>query len=75
ALFAFDNTTSHAAYVYNALLANNMNLLPDRKQAKMRSTMYENDIKQDMYFLIKYEISELHGKPKSLKKVLIERKL
>ncbi|CAG8834180.1 6711_t:CDS:1, partial [Gigaspora margarita] len=35
ALFAFDNATSHAAYADDALLANNMNLSPGGKQAKM----------------------------------------
>ncbi|CAG8832359.1 16128_t:CDS:2, partial [Gigaspora margarita] len=41
ALFAFDNATSHATYVDDALLANNMNLLSGGKQAKMSSKLRE----------------------------------
>jgi len=35
ALFAFDNSSNHAAYRYNALVTNQMNLKPEGKQLKM----------------------------------------
>ncbi|CAG8778034.1 31646_t:CDS:2, partial [Racocetra persica] len=66
ALFAFDNATSHAAYTDNALVANNMNLSPGGKQAKMR---------QDMCFPMDYKIPELREEPKGLREILKERKL
>ena len=39
AVFAFDNSSNHSAYCSNALLANQMNLQPERKQNKMRNTI------------------------------------
>ncbi|CAG8645860.1 30914_t:CDS:2, partial [Racocetra persica] len=75
ALFVFDNATSHAAYADNALVANNMNLSPGGKQAKMRSTTYGNNIRQDMCFSMDYKIPELRKEPKGLREILKERKL
>ncbi|CAG8845050.1 9132_t:CDS:2, partial [Gigaspora margarita] len=51
ALFAFDNATSHTAFLYNALITKYMNLSPARQQEKMRSTSYfydEEKHNQDM---------------------------
>src|SRR6185369_8147964 len=40
AIFAFDNSTNHAAYAKNALVAARMNLEPGEKQPIMRSTTF-----------------------------------
>ncbi|CAG8675686.1 7974_t:CDS:2, partial [Scutellospora calospora] len=59
----------------NVLVANNMNLAPSRKQVKMRSTTYRNNIRQDMCFSIDYKIPKLHGELKGLREILKERNL
>jgi len=43
ALFAFDNSSNHAAYGSDALVANRMNLKPGGKQPKMRDTVFGPD--------------------------------
>ncbi|GBC44302.2 hypothetical protein RIR_jg15390.t1 [Rhizophagus irregularis DAOM 181602=DAOM 197198] len=39
ALFAFDNSSNHAAFKPDILIANKMNLKPSSKQLKMRDTV------------------------------------
>src|SRR6266511_4133036 len=40
ALFAFDNSSNHAAFKSDALVASRMNLKPGGKQPKMRNTIF-----------------------------------
>ena len=68
ALFAFDNSSNHAAYRSDALVASRMNLKPRGKQLKMRDTVFELD---NHYQSIVNENNELKG----IKQVLIKRKL
>jgi len=68
ALFAFDNSSNHAAYRSDALVASRMNLKPGGKQPKMRDTFFgQNNQHQSM-------VNE-NNEPKGMKQVLIERKL
>ncbi|CAB4491800.1 unnamed protein product [Rhizophagus irregularis] len=39
-LFAFDNSSNHAAFRHDALVASKMNLKPGRKQPKMRNMVF-----------------------------------
>lgn len=39
-IFAFDNSTSHAAFAPDALVASHMNVNPRGKQSKMRDTVF-----------------------------------
>jgi len=67
-LFAFDNSSNHAAFKSNALVANKMNLKPRRKQPKMKDTIFRsNNQHQSM-------INDA-GEPKGMKQILIERGL
>jgi len=68
ALFAFDNSSNHATFKSDALVANRMNLKPEGKQPKMRNTVFElNNQHQSMI--------NGNGEPKGMKQVLIERDL
>ncbi|CAG8653158.1 9157_t:CDS:1, partial [Paraglomus occultum] len=68
ALFAFDNSSNHAAYRSDALVASRMNLKPGGKQPKMRDTVFGPDnCHQSM-------VNE-KNEPKGMKQVLIERGL
>ncbi|CAG8734202.1 28961_t:CDS:2 [Gigaspora margarita] len=78
ALFAFDNATSHATFLHDALITKHINLSSTRKQEKMCSISYFRDGKkhnQVMVFLSDYYIPELCNEAKELKKVLTERGL
>ncbi|UZO29111.1 uncharacterized protein OCT59_022601 [Rhizophagus irregularis] len=67
-LFAFDNSSNHAAFRHDALVASKMNLKPGGKQPKMRNTVFGlNNQYQSM-------VNE-NGEPKGMKQVLIERGL
>ena len=68
ALFAFDNSSNHAAFKSDALVASRMNLKPGGKQPKMRDTVFGlNNQHQSM-------VNE-NGEPKGMKQILIERGL
>ncbi|GES93332.1 hypothetical protein RCL_jg21131.t1 [Rhizophagus clarus] len=68
ALFAFDNSSNHAAFKSDALVASRMNLKPGGKQPKMRNTIFgPSNQHQSM-------VNE-NGEPKGIKQVLIERGL
>ena len=73
AIFAFDNSSNHAAFLSDALLANKMNLFPGGKQPAMRSTTWGDNNQQDMCFPDDYFDEKLRGKPKGIKQVLFER--
>src|SRR5256886_3126380 len=67
-LFAFDNSSNHAAFRPNALVASKMNLKPGGKQLKMKDTVFGlNNQHQSM-------VNE-NGEPKGMKQVLIECEL
>jgi len=68
ALFAFDNSSNHAAYRSDALVANRMNLKPGGKQLKMRDTVFRPD---NHHQSMVNKNNELKG----MKQVLIEREL
>ncbi|CAG8678185.1 4208_t:CDS:2 [Cetraspora pellucida] len=59
ALFVFDNATRHCAYSEDALVAKNMNLSSGGKQPKMRSTIYRDNIPQEMCFPKDYDDPDL----------------
>lgn len=79
AVFAFDNSTNHAAYAKNALVAERMNLGPGGKQPIMRPTTFVNtngqQKDQEMVFEEDYPDPDMRGKPKGIKRVLEERGL
>jgi len=68
ALFAFDNSSNYAAYRFDALVANRMNLKPGGKQPKMRDTVFGPDNHHQSM------VNE-NNEPKGMKQVLIERGL
>ena len=75
AIFAFDNSSNHAAFAADALVASRMNLKPGGKQPKMRPTSF-NGIPQAMVFTAQdAPRPELVGQPKGMQQVLVERGL
>jgi hypothetical protein len=74
AVFAFDNSSSHAKLADDTLNAANMNLNPDGKQPIMRNTSFNEQI-QSMVFPDNYLDEKLRGKPKGMKIILQERGL
>ncbi len=73
AIFAFDNSSNHAAFLPDALIASKMNLFPGGKQPAMRSTTWGENNHQDMCFPNDYFNEKLREKPKGMKQVLLER--
>ena len=73
-VFAFDNSSSHAAFAADALNARAMNVKPGGKQPKMRDTMF-NGQAQQMVFPDDYPDASLCGKAKGMRVVLQERQL
>jgi hypothetical protein len=74
AFFAFDNATSHVAFVADTLRAKHMNLGRGSKQPEMQPTTYGNRIVQKISFPPAHP-PVLYGDPKGLKIVLEERGL
>lgn len=75
AVFAFDNSSGHAAFAADALVASRMNLNPGGKQPKMRATTF-NGKSQSMVFLPhEAPTPELVGQAKGMRQVLLERGL
>jgi hypothetical protein len=74
AVFAFDNSSSHAKLADDTLNAANMNLNPDGKQPIMRNTSFNEQI-QSMVFPDNYLDEKLRGKPKGMKIILQEHGL
>lgn len=78
-VFAFDNSTNHAAYAKDILVASRMNLGPGRNQPVMWSMTY-NDANRDqqfqsMVFDEDFEDPAMRGKSKEIKWILQERGL
>ena len=68
AVFAFDNSSNHAAFKSDALVTSKMNLKSGGKQLKMKDTVFgSNNQRQSM-------VNE-KGELKGMKQVLIERDL
>ena len=74
AVFAFDNSSSHAKLADDTLNAANMNLNPGGKQPIMRDTIFNGQV-QSMVFPFDYPNEAFCGKPKGMKVVLQERGL
>ena len=74
AVFAFDNSSSHAAFAADALNARNMNVNPGSKQAIMCDTVFNGRV-QKMVFSDNYPDPNLRGKAKGMRVVLQERQL
>jgi len=75
AVFAFDNSSNHAAFSKDALVASRMNLNPGGKQPIMRDTYFaQNNRLQSMVFSIIHYDEKLRSKPKGIKQVLIEHR-
>ena len=74
AVFAFDNSSSHAKLANDTLNAMNMNLNPGGKQPIMRDTIFNGQV-QTMVFPSDYPDEILRGKPKGMKVILQERGL
>ena len=74
AVFAFDNSSSHAKLADDTLNATNMNLNPGGKQPIMRDTIFNGQI-QSMVFPADYPDEKLRGNPKGMKIILQERGL
>jgi hypothetical protein len=76
ALFAFDNSTNHAAFRPDALVAERMNKGPGGKQPKMRKAFWgPQRTEQLMVWPNDYHDLKLRGQPKGLEQVLRERGL
>jgi hypothetical protein len=76
ALFAFDNSTNHSAFLPDALVASRMNKGPGGTQPKMRPTFWgPNHTKQFMVWPNNHHDLQLRGKPKGIEQVLRERGL
>jgi hypothetical protein len=74
AVFAFDNSSNHAVFRKDALVASRMNLKPGGKQPIMRDTYFGPDRQpQSMVFPATHPDEKLRGQPKGIKQVLIER--
>ncbi|RIA79867.1 hypothetical protein C1645_839743 [Glomus cerebriforme] len=65
ALFAFDNSSNHAAFRSDALVASRMNLKPGGKQPKMRDTIFGPDNWHQ-------SIVNKNNEPKGMKQILVE---
>src|SRR6266540_2049834 len=73
AVFAFDNSSNHAAFSKDALVASQMNLNSGSKQPIMRNTYFgPNNQLQSIVFPITHYDKKLRGKSKEIKQVLIE---
>lgn len=74
ALFAFDNSSNHAVFSKDALVASRMNLKPGGKQPIMHNTHFRpNQQSQSMVFAATHPDLKLRGQPKGIKQVLMER--
>src|ERR1041384_2769783 len=73
-VFAFDNSSSHAAFAADALNARAMNVKPGGKQPKMRDTIFDGQVQQ-MVFPDNYPDPSLRGEAKGMRFVLEERQL
>src|SRR3954471_14368542 len=74
AVFAFDNSSSHAKLADDTLNVANMNLNPGGKQSIMRDTVFNGQI-QTMVFPSDHSDELLRGKAKGMKVILQERGL
>ena len=63
AVFAFDNSSSHAKLADDTLNAANMNLNPGEKQPIMRDTIFNGRV-QSMVFPADYSDEKLRGQQK-----------
>ena len=75
AVFMFDNSTNHGAFVDDALNVNNMNLSPGGKKPVLRPGWFEHGglrVVQEMIFPIGHPKASV---PKGIKQVLQERQL
>ncbi|CAG8622240.1 19511_t:CDS:2, partial [Cetraspora pellucida] len=79
AVFAFNNSTNHAAFADDALVVQKMNKGPREKQSVMRPTTFIDvngrQRAQEMVFEEDYPNPNLREKPKGIKKILEERGL
>ena len=73
-VFAFDNSSAHAAFAADALLAKAMNVNPGGKQPIMRDTVFDGQVQQ-MVFPDDHPDASLRGKAKGMRAVLQERQL
>jgi hypothetical protein len=73
-VFAFDNSSAHAAFAADALNARAMNVNPGGKQPKMRDTMFNGQV-QSMVFPDDHPDPSLRGNAKGMRVVLKERQL
>ena len=73
-VFAFDNSSAHAAFAADALNAKRMNVSPGGKQPKMRDTVFDGQVQQ-MVFPDDHPDPSLRGKAKGMRVVLQERQL
>ena len=71
AVFAFDNSSSHAKLADDTLNVTNMNLNPGGKQPIMRDTIFNGQI-QSMVFPTDHPDEKLRGKPEGMKIILQE---
>jgi len=73
-VFAFDNSSNHAIFAKDSLVAKRMNLNPGGLQPKMRNTYWgPNNQLQSMVFSDDHPNEKLRGQPKGLKQILQER--
>lgn len=75
ALFAFDNSSGHAAFSPNALVASRMNMKPGGKQPRMRQTVFNGQVQSMVFTSNDAPSPNLVGEPKGMRQVLEERGL
>ena len=74
-IFAFDNSSGHAAFAVDALVASRMNLNPGGAQPKMHDTIFNNHPQSMVFSHNDAPSSDLVGQAKGIRQVLLERGL
>ena len=75
AIFAFDNSSGHAAFAEDALVAGRMNLNPGGAQPKMRDTVFAGQTQHMVFSADDAPFPDLIRQPKGIRRVLMERGL
>ena len=75
AIFAFYNSSGHAAFAKDALVASRMSLNPGGAQPKMQDTVFAGETQRMVFSADGAPFPDLIGQPKRIRRVLMERGL
>ena len=75
AIFAFDNSSGHAAFAKDALVASRMNLNPGGAQPKMQDTVFAGETQRMVFSADGAPFPDLIGQPKGIRRVVTGRGL